>query len=323
MKDMDKAGRGTTSDTKAAFLFPGQGAQYRGMGLDFYERSDGVRTLFALCSDSAGVDMKRLLETADDETLKRTDVSQPAITLVNLAAAALLRERGVVPVAVAGFSLGEYAALAASGVVSAEDCFRLVKERGRVMQLTADGMGCGDDAPGMAAVIGLAPETIAALLAEWRIDGLFAANINAPTQSVVSGSAAALRQAEPLFKAAGARRFIRLAVAGPFHSPLMADAAERFAPLLEQTPFHDPRIALYSNVTGSLITSGAEAKRLAPRHIVSPVQWVTEERALIARGGFDMALETGPGAVLAGLWRSMETPVPCRAAGTVQAVEGL
>jgi [acyl-carrier-protein] S-malonyltransferase len=308
-------------DKKTAFLFPGQGAQYRGMGLDFYEKSETVKKLFSLCSDIAGVDMKTSLETADDETLKRTDVSQPAITLVNLAVASFLGERGVHPAAAAGFSLGEYAALAAAGVVSAADCFHLVKERGKAMQQAADDLGHGADAPGMAAVIGLSPEKIAELLAEWNIDDLFAANINSKKQTVVSGSASALAQAEPLFKAAGARRCIRLAVAGPFHSPLMNGAAEHFKPCLEKTVFSDPRIALYSNVTGALITSGAEAKRLALRQMASPVQWVAEERALIESGGFDVALETGPGAVLAGLWRDMESSIACRAAGTVQAIE--
>ncbi|MDR0374783.1 MAG: ACP S-malonyltransferase [Treponema sp.] len=306
---------------KTAFLFPGQGAQYQGMGLDFYEKSEKARELFSLCSGIAGVDMKTLLETADDETLKRTDVSQPAITLVNLAATAFLEERGVHPAAAAGFSLGEYAALAATGVVSAEDCFRLVTERGKAMQCAADGMGRGAGAPGMAAVIGLSPEKIAELLAEWKIEGLFAANINSKRQSVVSGSASALARAEPLFKAAGARRCVRLAVAGPFHSPLMADAAEQFKPFLERAAFSDPRIPLYSNVTGDLVPSGAEAKRLALRQIVSPVRWVDEERALIEGGGFDAALETGPGAVLAGLWRDTESSIPCLAAGTAQAIE--
>ncbi|MDR2783453.1 MAG: ACP S-malonyltransferase [Treponema sp.] len=307
---------------KAAFLFPGQGAQYRGMGLDFYEKSKKARELFSLCSDIAGIAMKTLLETADDETLKRTDVSQPAITLVNLAAVAFLEERGVHPAAAAGFSLGEYAALAAAGVVPAEDCFRLVTERGKAMRQAVDDLERFDGSPGMAAVIGLSPEKIAELLAEWKIGGLFTANINSKKQTVVSGAASALTQAEPLFKAAGARRFIRLAVAGPFHSPLMAGAVEQFKPFLESAAFSDPRIALYSNVTGALITSGAEAKSLALRHLVSPVQWVAEERALIENGGFDVALETGPGAVLAGLWRDTESSIPCLAAGTVQAIEG-
>jgi [acyl-carrier-protein] S-malonyltransferase len=304
---------------RTIFLFPGQGAQYPGMGLDFWGKSKNVKKLFSVCSEVTGTDMKTLIETASEETLKRTDVSQPAITLVNLAIAAFLGEQGVQPVAVAGFSLGEYAALAVAGVISTEDCFRLVKERGKAMQEAADALGHGTGAPGMAAVIGLLPEKIAELLNEWKMEDLFAANVNSKKQTVVSGTAQSLARAEPLFKAAGARRFIRLAVAGPFHSPLIGSAVEQFKPFLEKTAFNAPRTGLYSNVTGSLVTTGDEAKSLALRQIVSPVQWVSEEKALIERGDFTLALETGPGSVLTGLWKDTESAVPCAAVGTVAA----
>jgi [acyl-carrier-protein] S-malonyltransferase len=306
---------------KKIFLFPGQGAQYPRMGLDFWEKSESVKKLFSLCSEIAGVDMKNLLETADAETLKRTDISQPAITLVNLSAAAFLAEKGVQPVAVAGFSLGEYAAMASAGVISIEDCFFLVKERGKAMQDAADALRNSGSGAGMGAVIGLPPEKITELLAEWKIEGLFAANINSKKQTVVSGAGDALAKAESLFKSAGAKRFIKLAVAGPFHSPLMNSAAEQCKPFFEKAVFKAPIIPLYSNVTGRAIESGAEAKRLAPLQIVSPVQWVAVENALIAQGGFDLALETGPGAVLCGLWQDTGSPIPCIASGTVQAFE--
>ena len=138
------------------FLFPGQGAQYQGMALDLWEVSAGVKRLFDLASALCGRDMRGLLAEADGETLKRTDVSQPAITLANLAAAAYLGERGFRPVAAAGFSLGEYAALCAAGLIGEEDCFRLVKARGEAMQASADRLRAegGDAAPGMAAVLG-------------------------------------------------------------------------------------------------------------------------------------------------------------------------
>lgn len=310
-------------DKKTLFLFPGQGAQYTGMGLDFWEKSEKVKKLFALASDICGVDMKKLLETADAETLKRSDISQTAITLVNLAAAAFLGERSITPSLAAGFSLGEYAALSVAGVFSAEDCFRLVKERGRVMQEAADKLGSGENAPGMAAVIGLEPEKIARLIAEWCVPDLYAANFNSQKQTVVSGSASALAEAVLRFKEAGARRVIRLAVAGPFHSPLMAGAADAFAPFLDTVTFADPKIALYSNVKGSAVLSGEEAKQLAVAHITSPVRWTDEERAISENGGFDMALEAGPGAVLAGLWRDTGSVIPCCAAGTVEAAEAI
>jgi [acyl-carrier-protein] S-malonyltransferase len=353
---------------KYIFLFPGQGAQYPGMALDFLEGSPGgeVRRLFDTASEICGGDMAALIGNADGETLKRTGVSQPAITLANLAAAACLADRGIRPAGCAGFSLGEYAALVTAGVLDPADCFRLVKVRGEVMQAAADriageaagettgmarqpgmvagigdppdvteqpdtarlpGMaaGIGDppdvsQAPGMAAVIGLAPERAEALIAEWAaggLSGLYPANINSPRQLVVSGTAAALTEAERRFREAGARRFIRLRVAGPFHSPLVAEAAEKFRPALEAAAFRDPRIPLYSNVTGRRIGTGDEARSLALRQITSPVRWVEEEETINA-DGFDAALEAGPGRVLQGLWRDSGSAIPCYAAGTVE-----
>ncbi|MDR0786021.1 MAG: ACP S-malonyltransferase [Treponema sp.] len=303
--------------TKRIFLFPGQGSQYPGMALDFWDASDGVRSLFALASDINGVDMKALLAETDAETLKRADVSQFAVTLANLSAALFMEERGLSPDGVAGFSLGEYAAMAASGVVSTEDCFRLVKARAGVMQATVDSIEGASFGAGMAAVIGLAPQTVTAFLAEWNIDGLFAANFNSNRQTVVSGTASALVKAETLFTKNGAKRFVRLPVAGPFHSPLMQSASERFKISLKDVLFNDPCIPLYSNVTGERITSGAEAKRLALLHITSPVRWIDEEASIIA-DGFGAAFETGPGRTLAGLWKGMD--VICRAAGTVHEI---
>lgn len=302
------------------FLFPGQGAQYQGMGSDLLAASPAVRTLFALASDIAGRDMQALLAEADEATLKRTDVSQPAITLVNLAAAAVLAERGVVPAATAGFSLGEYAALVIAGVISAEDCLRLVKARGETMQAVSDTLMRGQNPPGMAAVIGLAPERVESLIAQCQIQDLFIANINSPKQVVVSGTAEALALAESRFKEAGARRVLRLAVAGPFHSPLMAHAAEQFQPALEAVVFHDPALLLYSNVSGAQVRSGAEAKALALRHISQPVRW-TDEEAAISAEGVDAAVEAGPGKVLQGLWRDAGINAPCLGAGTLADID--
>ena len=314
-----------------AYLFPGQGAQYTGMALDFLSSgSAAVKSLFDTASEMCGKDMKALLES-DVETLKRTDVSQPVITLANLAAAAFLGEQGYSPVACAGFSLGEYAALALTGVISVADCFRLVKARGEAMQKTADRLreaagGDASAAPGMAAVVGLAPEKAEALIAEWSAAGLkdlYAANINSPKQVAVSGTASALTEAETRFKEAGARRLLRLQVAGPFHSPLMDDSAQAFRPALEAVEFRDPVIPLYSNVTGKRVCSGAEAKKLALLQITSPVRWVDEQAAIAAVGGFEACLEVGPGKVLQGLWRDSssagaEGQIPCFLAGTVE-----
>jgi [acyl-carrier-protein] S-malonyltransferase len=322
---------------RVVYLFPGQGAQYQGMALDFLEAGGAaVQRLFETASEIYGTDMYTLLKNSDAETLKRTDVSQSAITLANLAAAMALAERGFRPAACAGFSLGEYAALVCAGVVSTEDCLRLVKARGEAMQRSADrlqasgGHAGGDAAPGMAAIIGLTPERVEALLAEWNAAGLadlYAANINSPRQVVVSGTAAALTEAETRFKEAGARRVLRLQVAGPFHSPLIADAAQAFHPFLESVPFSDPVVPLYSNVTGKRVVSGAEAKSLALAQITSPVRWTSEEAAIaddmIASGGIDACLEAGPGKTLQGLWRDMPQcgGIPCYPAGAVADIE--
>ncbi|MDR2942999.1 MAG: ACP S-malonyltransferase [Treponema sp.] len=307
------------------YLFPGQGAQYSGMAHDFLS-SSAVKALFDTADEINGKDMKALL-ASDADTLKRTDVSQPAITLANLSAAAYLGEQGYSPAACAGFSLGEYSALVLSGVITAADCFRLIKARGEAMQKNSDRLReeCGGDAtaaPGMSAVVGLAPKEVEELIAKWSAEGLkdlYAANINSPKQLVVSGTASALTEAETRFKSAGAKRVIRLQVAGPFHSPLMAQSAEIFAPVLETITFNDPTVALFSNVTGKKVSSGAEAKKLALQQITSPVRWV-EEEASIAEIGASACLEVGPGKVLQGLWRDSVTvgEIPCYLAGTVE-----
>jgi [acyl-carrier-protein] S-malonyltransferase len=311
------------------FLFPGQGAQYQGMALDFLV-SGAVKKIFDAASAVFEKDAEALLRDSDADTLKRTDVSQPTVTLANLAAAAYLAEQGWQPAACAGFSLGEYAALVCAGVIGAEDCLRLVKERGKAMQQSADRLreAAGGDpaaAPGMAAVIGLPPAQVEELIAKWSAAGLkdlYAANINSPKQVAVSGTAAALTEAETRFKEAGARRVLRLQVAGPFHSPLLADAAEAFRPVLEAVTFNDPKIPLYSNVTGKQVSSGAEAKQLALLQITSPVRWVDEEAA-IAAGNFAACFEVGPGKVLQGLWKDTENAIPCHAAGTVEDIKNL
>jgi [acyl-carrier-protein] S-malonyltransferase len=325
--------------SNVVYLFPGQGAQYQGMALDFLATGSGaVKKLFEQASVAFEKDAQALLRDSDVDTLKRTDVSQPTVTLANLAAAVFLAEQGWIPRACAGFSLGEYAALVCTGVISADDCFRLVKARGEAMQKFSDrlredaggdAVSAGADlaAPGMAAIVGLAPEQVEALIAQWTQEGLnnlYAANINSPKQVAVSGTAAALAEAETRFKEAGAKRVIRLQVAGPFHSPLLVGAAEAFGPVLEGVVFSDPKIPLYSNVTGKSVCSGAEAKKLALAQITSPVRWVYEETAIVtdSKSGFsfEACLEVGPGKVLQGLWKdsTVGNEIPCFAAGTVE-----
>jgi len=328
---------------KVVYLFPGQGAQYPGMALDLLESCRELKDLFSIASDIAGKDMEQLLRNASSDELKRTDVSQPAITLANLAAAKYLeiqcqRENGpnFKPTGCAGFSLGEYAALAIAGVIGIEDCFFLVTRRGKAMQETVDNIeALTNDAPGMAAIVGLAPSQVEALIAKWKSDDpavsgtsspalkdLYAANINSPRQVAVSGSSATLEEAEKRFKEAGARRVLRLQVSCPFHSPFLKGAAETFAIALERVEFRDPVIPVFSNVTGRQIQNGAEAKALALRQIVESVRWTDVESSIVQLKP-DALLETGPGNVLQGLWREGGSDIPCYAAGTAESINGL
>ena len=311
---------------KTFYVFPGQGAQYPRMGLDLLEGSgekgppDRVKELFSLASELMGRDMAELLANSSPEELKRTDISQPAITVVNLAAAFWLEEGGIRPSGAAGFSLGEYSALCLGGVLSPKDCLFLVIERGKAMQAAIDEISSTASPPGMAAVIGLEPQGVETLIAQWKQEKpgweLYSANINSKRQVVVSGSAAALAEAEGLFKEAGARRFVSLAVAGPYHSPFMEGAAQAFAPFLSKVTFNDPAIPVFSNVTGQQITSGEEAKALALRQIVERVRWTEVEEAITLEAP-DQLFETGPGKVLQGLWKDTESPIPCYTVGTM------
>ncbi len=318
------------------FLFPGQGAQFSGMGMDLFDADAdgkiGVRALFDEASGILGSDIRDVLN-ADAETLKRTDVSQIAITVASLAAVRALAAKGVKPSACAGFSLGEYPALAVSGVLSVADTLRLVAQRGKIMQEVADKIASearssasaelqaeGAVAPsaGMSAVLGLSPEAVDAAIRDSRIAGLYAANYNGPSQTVVSGTAAALEAAEAAFKAAGAKRVIRLKVAGPFHSPLMIEAGKRFSAILESVAFNNPVLPLFSNVTGARIATGIEAKACAVAHISGPVRWTAEEAAiaaLMADKGIDGLAEVGPGKVLSGLWADSKQAGTCKPYG--------
>lgn len=303
---------------RRVFLFPGQGAQYPGMALDFLTVSPAAKRLFETASDCMGQNMETLLKEGNEETLKRTDIAQGAVTLANLAAAAYLEEQGVRASGAAGHSLGEYAALVSAGVLSAGDCLLLVTERGRIMQAACGRLAEGG--AGMAAVLGLDPEQVDALLSQWNIEHLYAANYNSRRQVVVSGSASALAEAEKRFKEAGARRVLALKVAGPFHSPLMADAAEEFAPFLAKVAFNDPRIPFYSNVSGKAALSGAGIKELALKQITAPVRWIDEEETIVASGA-DALFETGPGKTLQGLWKDTGSLLPCVGAGTVEEID--
>jgi [acyl-carrier-protein] S-malonyltransferase len=302
---------------RTCLLFPGQGAQYPKMGLDLWEASHKIRDLFQLASDAAGFDVKRVLSEGTPEELAATDKAQVLITLVDLAAAAVLAERGIEPAGCAGFSLGEYAALCTAGTLEAEAVFRLVRIRGDLMEKASRALDASGGKPGMAAVLGLPFDKATAVAA--GIEGVFVANHNSPVQLVLSGTAAGLARAEELLKAAGAKRFVRLGVSGPFHSPLMDGARAAYEEALAGSAFADPILPVYSNVTASPIGSGAKARALCARQVVSRVRWVEEEQRLLA-DGFGTFREAGPGSVLTGLFKALRADVDCRPAGTMEAI---
>lgn len=304
---------------KNCFLFPGQGSQYPGMARDFWEKVTEVKDLFAKASDASGVDAQKLLFESSEEDLRATDKTQIAITLANLAASAALKAAGVPLQGCAGFSLGEYAALCEAGVIRLQDVFSIVTTRGMLMEKAARTLDADSGAPGMAAVLGLPSEKVAAVMDTLSGSGAFIANYNSPVQVVVSGTASGLATAEKTLKEAGARRFHRLSVSGPFHCPLMVEARRAFDEALLAYTFSDPRIPVYSNVTGRAIQSGSEARRLCGEQLMSPVRWVSVEQCLFA-DGFDTFFEAGPGTVLAGLMKALRPQAVCHAAGTAAAI---
>jgi [acyl-carrier-protein] S-malonyltransferase len=297
------------------FLFPGQGAQYPGMAKDFYEMSKAVRDLFSLASDASGIDLKKLLFEGSEEELKQTRNTQIAVALAGAASATCAREQGIHPDACAGFSVGEWPALAEAGVVSYGDMFRLVAERGRLM----DEAGKRSGGSTMSAVISLSPEAIEAAIRKAGLANVWVANYNSPTQSVISGTEADVAAAEDAVKAAGAKRAIRLKVSGAFHSPIMSYARDGFAEAIAPVAFNDPKITLFSNVSGKRVASGAEAKSFAVAQIVSPVRWIDEEKAIL-EGKPTFCAETGPGTVLGGLWKAVGGDIPCYPFGTLEQI---
>ncbi|HPE35918.1 MAG TPA: ACP S-malonyltransferase [Spirochaetales bacterium] len=299
-------------------LFPGQGAQSIGMGKDFYETSTAVRALFEEASDASKINLKALIFEGTEDELKQTRNTQVALALVECAASTCLHEHGIRPEGAAGFSLGEWPALVEAGVLPFGRMIRLVAERGRLM----DEAGKRSGGSTMAAVLNLEPKAIEAALKAAGIDDVWVANYNSPAQSVISGTESGMDKAEAAIKEAGAKRVIRLKVSGAFHSPIMKYAYDGFREFIADESFADPKLDFFSNVTGKKESDGAELKRLAAEQIISSVRWMDEEASILA-AGFTQCLEAGPGTVLAGLWKSVDTDVPCRPCSTVDQIASI
>ncbi len=304
---------------KIALLFPGQGAQAVGMAQDFFNHSEAVRQLFEQASDIVGMDMQSLLFMGDGSSLKETVNTQPAITLANLAAFTILREEGLTLDQVvwgAGFSLGEYAALAVAEVITPEEAFRLVKVRGEIMHKHGELYTQQYGKPGMAAVVGLNAQEVIAVLA--GLTDVYVANHTAPLQTVISGSVAAIERMEPALKQAGARRVIPLVVSGPFHTPLLVACEDEFKEVLQSCQFKKPKFALYSNVTGRQVGDDVDWVDVMSRQISNPVLWTSVLRHALSEHEVELAVECGPGQVLSGLMRAKGSELEVCLAGTMQ-----
>ena len=283
-----------------AFVFPGQGAQFSGMGKDLYDNYTDAHQMMLQANDILGFSITDIMFEGSDEDLKQTRVTQPAVFLHSVISAQLMTTYK--PDMVAGHSLGEFSALVAAGVVTWEDALRLVSERALAMQ-----EACELQAGTMAAVLGMADERVAEICHSIE-DVVVAANFNCPGQVVISGSLSGVEQACVALKEGGAKRALRLPVGGAFHSPLMQPAAERLEKAILATTFHAPNCPVYQNVSAKGETDKDVIKQQLLQQLTSPVRWTQSVEQMIADGATAF-YEFGPGDVLKGLIRKINSTV--------------
>lgn len=287
---------------RTAWVFPGQGSQYVGMGSDCFRKSVTAKVTFNTADAVLGLPLSEICFNGPEVELRQTRNTQPAIFLHSMVLVRLLEQEP--PDMVAGHSLGEYSALVAAGALAFEDGLRLVRLRGELMQRA------GELEPGtMAAVIGLAPEATVELCREASAAGVVQpANFNSPGQIVISGSVEGVHAAMDLARQRGAKMVKELVVSGAFHSPLMGSAKEGLRAALKTTTIHDARIPVYANVTAEPVTRANDIRELLHQQLSSPVRWEESVRNMI-RDGAGRFLEIGPGKVLQGLVKRIDPTV--------------
>ena len=289
-----------------AYVFPGQGAQFPGMGKDLYEASADAKELFEKANEILGFSITDIMFGEDAEALKQTKVTQPAIFLHSVILAKLLGE-GFKPNLVAGHSLGEFSALVAAGYLSFEDGLKLVSQRALAMQ-----KACEAEPSTMAAVLGLENEVVENICAEIN-EIVVAANYNCPGQLVISGSVKGIDIACEKLTEAGARRAIKLPVGGAFHSPLMEPAKAELEQAINNTMFTEGLCPVYQNVTASAITDPTEIKNNLIKQLTASVRWTQTMEKMIA-DGLESVVEVGPGKVLQGLFKKVDRKLPTESA---------
>jgi [acyl-carrier-protein] S-malonyltransferase len=290
---------------KFAFVFPGQGSQYVGMGKDLWERNGAAREFFKRADRLLNYTLSQVCFEGPEEKLTQTKNTQPAIFLHSLALSNILRDERAT--AAAGHSLGEYTALVYAGAMTFEDGLQLVRLRAELMQKACD------ERPGtMAAIIGLDSEVIGEVCQIAGKDGIVqAANYNSPGQVVISGCISGVRKAMEVAKERGARMTKELAVSGAFHSPLMESAAEQLKNAIERTPIREARVPVYANVTGTPIRKPDDIRAALAQQLTSAVQWEESIRNMIA-DGVSKFIEVGPGKVLQGLIKRISSEAEVR-----------
>jgi [acyl-carrier-protein] S-malonyltransferase len=303
---------------KTAFLFPGQGSQFAGMGKSLAENFEAAQECFEQADAALGFSLSKMCFEGPEEELKRTENQQPALLAVSMAAFAVLKVEAGEPDFVAGHSLGEYSALVAAGSLEFGEALRLVNKRGRYMQEAVPaGVGA------MAALLRLPEGKLDAVLAEAaQGEVVTPAGFNSPDQIAISGNRGAVERAMELAKAAGAKRAVLLPVSAPFHCPLMKPAQERLLPELKATHFSDLRIPLINNWQAREIRTGDEAREGLYQQVPNPVRW-TDTIRYLAANGVERWFETGAGAVLSGLVRTIVPGAKCTAFGEARDVEKL